>query len=138
MPLEHTQHQLEGNVDLSATGVHAGTFCPAQPGRVTEVGLTLLTNVTATGAVQFKYRPTAGSATGEQVIATINLLSSDSQGDQVMKDLNTLRYPFVPGSEIIAEVTDLTAATETAKAYLWYDIECWENADNLANKRETA
>lgn len=138
MPLEHSQAQLEGNVDLGSTGVHAGTWCPSQPGRVTEVGVTLLTNVSATGAVQFKYRPTAGSTTGETVIATLNLLATDAQGDQVMKDLNTLRQVFTPGSEIVAEVTDLTAASESAKAYLWYDIECWENADNLPNKRETA
>lgn len=137
MPLEHAQHQLEGNIDLSATGVHAGTFCPAHPGRITEVGLTMLTNITASGAVKFKYRPTAGSATGEVDIATLNIGTGDAQGSQVIKDLNTLRYNFVPGSEIIAEVADLTAASESCKGYIWYDFSGWENASNLTNKRET-
>lgn len=137
MPLEHSQAQLEGNVDLSALGVHAGTWCPGQPGRVTEVGLTLLTDISAAGAVQFIYRPTAGSTTGEVTFATINLAATNLQGQQIKKDLNQLRQPVTPGSEVVAEVTDLTAATELAKAYLWYDFEGWENADNLPNKFET-
>lgn len=100
-----------------------GDWAPSRfPHIVRAAALILTTDVTAVGVVKFDKRPTAGSNTGrgDGDVAIINLLAAHNQGEVIFKDgLNVL---IKPGEEVVAEVTDLTAAAETAHVVLFVEM----------------
>lgn len=122
------------NIDLNSATVQAN-WCPITPCTVTMCALAILNDVAATGVVLFKRRPTAGSATGEVTIATLNLTTAHTQGKVVYS--NGLDVDLSPGDEVVVEVTDVTGAGDLAKAMMWVQYD-YENPTNEADMVATA
>ena len=121
MPTEHTPYMLEGSVDLNSLGAHAGTFTAPTPMRISQVGITITGDAASAGELQFRYRPTAGSTTGETIFATIPIPANAVQGQLHYIDLNTLRQRIQPGSEVVAQVSTVAGVGATGKAHFCAD-----------------
>ena len=121
-------------IDLNALTVQAH-FCPMVPIVINSCTLTIMNDVGGTGVCLFKYRPTAGSTTGEVTIATLNLTTAHTQGKIVGK--SGLNHAGSPGGEYIVEVTDVTAANDLGAAMMW-GYESYEQPGNLSRYVETA
>lgn len=112
---------------LTALAAIGGMTCGLQPFVLRQVAVVFTTAATAAGIVVIKKRPTAGSAAGETVVATINFDNlTGLQGRSIYKDDLTVK--FVPGDELIVEVTDVSAAgIADVKALI---EESWEAPQN--------
>ena len=110
MSYEHgrNEHTLVSDGALASLAV-IGKFAPGySPVTVRACSCIFTTGATAAGIVLFKKRPTAGSATGESTVATINFTSgTGAQGNCIYVD--GLDVTISPGEELIAEVTDVSA-----------------------------
>ena len=134
MPMDHLPINIDGgagtpakHIDLNALGVQ-GNWCPITPVRISMVGIVVMNDIAAAGAVEFRRRPTAGSATGEVTVATVNLLATHTQGQVVY--VNGLNHMVMPGSELTVEVTDVTGAGDLGRAVVWLDYS-WEYPQNI-------
>lgn len=103
--------------DIGAAGVNS--FAPAfQPYYVRGVMAVIDNDIGATGQIKFDKRPTVGtdSGRGDGDVGVLNLTTAHTQGKIVYKfGLNVL---ITPGQEVIAEVTDVTAASDVADIVL--------------------
>ena len=131
MPSEHNPFNLEGSVDLNSLGAHSGTFVPPTPMRISQVGITITGDASSAGEVQFRYRPTAGSTTGEVTFATVPIPANAVQGQLHYIDLNTLRQRVQPGGEVVVQVSATAGAGATGKANFCADG-YYENPLNVA------
>jgi hypothetical protein len=73
-------------------------------------GLVTVATTVTVATVQFKFRPTMGSATGEIVIGTLNFPIGTAINTMVYKTVDNVKC--LPGGEIVASVT--VAATAGA------------------------
>jgi hypothetical protein len=121
-------------IDLNSATVQATMPVP-KPIEIFEFHLTIMNDVGATGIVLLKYRPTAGSTSGEVTIATINLTTAHTQGKIVGK--STLSYTALAGGQLVVEVTDVAAAGDLALASIW-GREVYEENANTSDYVETA
>ncbi len=121
-------------IDLNSVAVQ-GTLPVTMPMTVTHFMLTIMNDVADAGIVILKYRPTAGSTTGEVSVGTINLTTAHTQGKIVGK--SGLKYDCDPGGELVVEVTNATGAGDLALASIW-GFERYEQPTNLTDYVETA
>lgn len=96
-----------------------GRFSPAfSPVFVVGVAACISNDIAATGVVKFDKRPTFGSDTGrgDGDVAVLNLTTAHTGGKVVYKLPTPIKIK--PGEEVVAEVTDVTGAGDTADIFL--------------------
>lgn len=121
-------------LDLNSVAVQ-GSMPIHKPIEIFECCLTIMNDIAASGTVIFKYRPTAGSASGEVSVATIELTTAHTAGKIVGK--SGLSYTCAPGGEIVVDVTNATGAGDLAEASI-YGREFYEQPANITDYVETA
>jgi hypothetical protein len=90
---------------LAVIGSYTNGYMPFTLRAVT---LVFTTAAGAVGICLVKKRPTAGSASGESTVATINFDgTSGAQGKVIYKD--GLDVIFAPGDQLVFEITDVAA-----------------------------
>lgn len=100
--------------DLNALA-DLGGWAPAfHPYYIRAVMVIVANDIGGAGVVKFDKRPTFGSDTsrGNGDVATVNLATTHTGGTVVYVD--GLNIKVSPGEEVVAEVTDVTAASDTA------------------------
>ena len=103
----------------SVADVTGATYAPAfLPVWVVGVAAIIDNDVGATGVIKFDKRPTFGSNTnrGDGDVGVLNLTTAHLQGKVVYKYITPVKIS--PGEEVVAEVTDATAASDTADIIL--------------------
>ncbi len=118
------------DVDLN-TLADVGDYAPGfHPVIIRAVALVITNTIGAAGVVKVDKRPTAGSDTGrgDGDIAVINLATTHDEGEVVYKD--GLTFLLKPGEEAVFEVTDVTAASDTAHLILYVEEFPEEPANN--------
>ena len=117
------------DVDLNSLA-DVGDWAPGLvPHIIRAVALVVTNTIGAAGVLKFDKRPTAGDNTGrgDGDVAVLNLATTHDAGEVVYKDgLNVL---IKPGEEVVAEVTDVTAAADTGHVIIWVEP-AWENPSN--------
>jgi len=108
------EYLMKAAADLN-TLADVGRWSPGlSPAYVVGVVALITNDIAATGAVSFDKRPTFGSDTGRGSgdVAVLNLTTAHTGGKAVYK----LPTPILikPGEEVVAEVTDVTGAADTA------------------------
>lgn len=126
---------LGANLDLSSTGSKATRACGYQPFVVRAVTIIYRTEPTATGTLELRLRPTAGSASGETAVATLNAVAADAIGGVLYKD--QLNVKVLPGQELNAQVTSAFAGVTSADIQLTIDPS-WDVPGNRTAMRLTA
>lgn len=100
-----TQHQIVVAADVSGAAdpvTGARLFPGRTPMVVKALWATITTQVTTlANTLTFKYRPTPGSASGEETIGTLVLPTSAVIGKQLYKDVTP--YKASPGGEIVIQ-----------------------------------
>jgi hypothetical protein len=103
----------------SAADVTGGTWAPAfQPMYVVGVAAIIDNDIGAAGVVKFDKRPTFGSDSGrgDGDVGVLNLTTAHLQGMVVYKRVTPIKIS--PGEEVVAQVTDVAAASDTADLVL--------------------
>lgn len=114
-----------------------GDWAPGfTPVIVRAVGLIVTNAIGATGVLKFDKRPTAGSDSGrgDGDIAVLNLATTHAIGTVVYKDGLNIRLN--PGEELVAEITDGAAASDTGHIFIVVEP-TWEVPQNNADMVET-
>ncbi len=99
--------------DLGSTGVHTTSWMVTQACSVRRVLALVTTVLDGAAVVEFKRRPTFGSASGEVLVASLTVPTLTAAGKTVYKDFKSVN--LLPGEELIAEVT--SAATSGNALY---------------------
>jgi len=114
------EFRIARRADLnSVADVTGATFAPGFiPVYVHGVAAIIDNDIGATGVVKFDKRPTFGSNTsrGDGDVGVLNLTTAHLQGQVVYKMFSPVKIS--PGEEVVAEVTDATAAADTADLIL--------------------
>lgn len=112
-------------IDLnSVADVTGGTWSPGfKRHKIHGVALAITNAIGAAGVVKVDKRPTVGDDTGrgDGDIAVINLGTAHTLGKVVYKAVSP-PVTLDPGQEAVFQVTDATAASDTANAYLLVEI----------------
>lgn len=133
MAYVHSKYEVivAKDIDLGTTG-DKGDWAPGfVPHYIRAVAVVVTNTIGAAGVVKFDKRPTAGIDTsrGDGDVAVVNLATTHDEGEVVYKgELNVL---IKPGEEVVVEVTDLTAASDTAHVILYVEP-TWEVPGNNA------
>ena len=139
--MAYNHQQMEVMVDKAVSLAPANPITTARwstgmtKQRVRGISATI-TTVTATAIITltFKYRPTPGSATGEETIGTLTLPIGAAVGAVYWK--KGLDYLVEPGGEVVVQSA---GASATGNAHLGMLVEPhWENPDNFAAGVESA
>jgi len=99
--------------DLSSTAVHTTSYSVLEQCTVRRVLALVTTLMNGPATVQFKKRPTFGSAVGESVVATLVIPDTTVVGKVLFKNFNPVTLE--PGDQLVMEVT--VAATAGAAHY---------------------
>ena len=137
MAYDHTQYNvvLATDIDLNSLGQVAAWSPGLVPHRVRAVGVTVTNDIGAAGEVTFEYG-TAGVAAGTATdLDIINLTTAHTAGTVVYSD--GLDFVLQPEQELLVNVTNVTAASDTCHA--WALVEpVWEVPGNNTSMVETA
>jgi hypothetical protein len=130
------QHLMALDAAIDSTG-DKGDWAPGFfPVEIIAVFAIITNTIGATGVIKFDKRPTAGSdsSRGDGDIGILNLATTHDAGEVVYYEL-TSRIKVSPGEEIVVEVTDAAAASDTAHLGIVY-VPAWEvpanNTDMIA------
>jgi hypothetical protein len=133
MAYTHSKYEviLARGADLNSvadvTGAH---WSPGYvPHRVRAVALAIDNAIGGAGVLKFDKRPTHGSDTdrGDGDVAVLTIPNSTAGGIVLYKDgLNVL---INPGEQVVAEVTDATAASDTGTVIIYVEP-VWERPGN--------
>lgn len=114
------EFRIARRADLNTVAdVTGATYAPGlQPVWVVGVAAAIDNDIGAAGVVKFDKRPTFGSNTnrGDGDVAVLNLTTAHLGGKVVYKMITPVKIS--PGEEVVAEVTDATAASDTADLFL--------------------
>lgn len=131
MAYDHFQasEQVAAAAALTTAGVIAASrWSPGyQPVRIRAVAVTLTVAMNAAGAVALKRRPTPGSATGEETIATLTLANGSAIGTVIYADGFDVKVS--PGDELVFDVTDATPTAGSGHLSVFYQPS-WEHPMN--------
>lgn len=129
--IQKIEVELAKAADLnSVADITGASFAPGYMSYIVRaVALVINNDIAAAGVVKFDKRPTAGSDTGrgDGDVAVINLATTHTGGKVVYKDGLNVRID--PGQEVVAEVTDATGASDTARVILYLEP-TWERPAN--------
>lgn len=119
-----------------ATAADIGLWAPGStPHILRKAALVFTVAAQATGATAVDRRPTAGSDTGRVEVAEINYTTTTgAQGKVVQK--SGLNQEFLPGEELVFEVTDDTPSSGTAHLVILVEPR-QEQAGNITDLQET-
>jgi hypothetical protein len=139
MAYPHSKYEVMVVKDaaLDSTG-DKGDWAPGYVPHVIRAVAVVVTNtIGAAGVVKFDKRPTAGSDTsrGDGDIAEINLATTHDAGEVVYVD--GLDEVINPGEEVVVEVTDACAASDTGHIIIYVEP-YWEQPENNADMIESA
>lgn len=129
----HTKYEirLARRADLnSAADITGATWGPALvPHRVIGLAAIIDNDIAATGVIKFDKRPTFGSDSGrgDGDVGVLNLTTAHTQGKVVYKEVDVR---IVPGEEVVAQVTDVTGASDTADVVIYVQPD-WERPANV-------
>lgn len=119
----------------ASTGVKGSYFACLMPYVVRAFAVSCKTEPTGSAVITLKRRPTPGSASGEVVIATINVLAGTNAGDTLYKtDLSTA---VGSDEEVVVDVTTLHASLTSFNASMLIDPD-WDSPANLASATTVA
>lgn len=122
--------QLVDNGTAASTGVKGSYFAALMPYTVRVFAVSLKADPSGAAVITLKKRPTPGSASGESVIATINVAAGHNAGDTVYKaDLNTA---IGSDEEVVVDVTTLHASLTSFNASMLIDPD-WDSPANLTS-----
>jgi hypothetical protein len=119
--------RMASGVDMTTTGSKATYGAGLIPFIVRAVGVLYRTEPTGALVLDVRSRPTAGSATGETVAATLTGAASDDAGDVLYKE--NLNIKVVPGGEINLQVTTASAGATNVDVYALIEYS-WERPAN--------
>jgi hypothetical protein len=117
------------DVDLNSAA-DCGDWAPGYiPHIVRAVAVVVTNTLGGAGVLKVDKRPTAGDDTGrgDGDIATVTLPNGTTAGSVIYVDGLNVRVD--PGQEAVAEVTDVTAASDTAHVILYVEP-TWERPAN--------
>jgi hypothetical protein len=127
--LQKIEVEMAKTADLNSLA-DCGSFAPGYMSYIVRAVAAVINNdVAAAGVLKFDKRPTAGSdvSRGDGDVAILNLSTLHTGGKVVYKDGLNIRLD--PGQEIVAEVTDVTGASDTARVILYLEP-TWERPAN--------
>lgn len=108
------EFRMASAADLNSLA-DVGRYSPGlSPVYVVGVVALITNDIAAAGVVKFDKRPTFGSDTGrgDGDVAVLNLTTAHTGGKAVYKLPTPVKIS--PGEEVVAEVTDVTGASDTA------------------------
>lgn len=116
--------RLARRADLnSVADITGATYGPAfEPVYIVGIAAVIDNDIGATGVVKFDKRPTFGSdsSRGDGDVGVLNLTTAHTQGKVVYKSVTPIKLS--PGEEVVAEVTDATAASDTADIFIYVSV----------------
>lgn len=120
--------QLVDAGTAASTGVKGSYASGLEPFVVRAFAVVLKTDPSGTAVITLKLRPTPGSASGETVIATINVAAGHNAGEVVYKD--ALNQRVEAHEEIVVDVTTAHASLTSFNAGATIDP-AYEHKSNL-------
>lgn len=131
MAYTHSKYEvlMATDADLSSQADVADWAPGYVPHIIRAVSLVITNDIGSSAVVKFDKRPTSGSdsSRGDGDVATVNLDTSDDQGNAVFVD--GLDVEIKPGEEVVAEVTSAASASDTAHIVLYVEPR-WEQPAN--------
>lgn len=106
--------QIVDNGTAASTGVKGSYYGGLEPFIVRQFSVVCKTEPSGSAVITLKHRPLPGSATGEVVIATINVLAATNAGDVVYK--TGLNYAVKGSEEVVVDVTTAHASLTSFNA----------------------
>lgn len=120
--------QLVDAGTAASVGVKGSYFACLMPFVVRAFAISCKTDPAGAAVITLKKRPTPGSATGETVIATINVAAGDNAGDTIYK--TGLSTAIGSDEEVVVDVTTALASLTSFNASMLIDPD-WDSPANL-------
>lgn len=123
-------------VTLATTGNKAFFTAIVRPFKIRAVAVAINAAPGDAGVLKFDKRPTVGSDTGrgDGDVAVLNLLTTHAAGNVIYKE--GLDVLINPGQQVVAEMTDASAAVTAAVISMLVE-EAHERPANLTNMKAT-